>query len=83
MRRNVGIEPPSSHDPSSSFPSHDVHYDDVDALAREEDGALRILRRRGPFGLLHRDIFHPAKDRWREAVLGRDGGCVVRLGDGE
>jgi hypothetical protein len=55
-----------------------VEYDRIDA-AEIDDGALRLYRRRGLFGLLRRqDIFHPAGE-WLTFKLHPSGKCQVTV----
>ena len=59
----------------------------IDAVEYERDGAVRLLRRRGPFGLLRRDVYHPGRDASvptlivRSVTLDRDGNAVVEFED--
>ena len=59
-----------------------VVYKGISAVEVEADGALRLYRRRGLFGLLRRqDVYHPAGDRWVHVLLTREGTCTVVLAE--
>jgi len=72
--------------PSQERP-RSVFYKAVDAIEIEQTehwggkGALRLFRRRGPWGLLRRqDVYHPPGEWW-SVELHKDGRCYVTLAE--